>query len=566
MDVELIGFFMIIQNVIQNIDNLNKSNLSSAVAVNNQWLGRKVKYYLKYNKVIIDLINALSSKNNVLEIDLLRDLNHKITLISGQYVDNEINEKEFDELLVLAMRLHLNYIDVITSNPDEDPSSIQLSSEKTLYFLKSLAKLDKLIRNGETSPRREFVEKILAFCTKYNPVLDTLELEPFPPPNTSTGYFVCVDDKRILVFKPTDGDPHAFPLVIPRGEGFRRQIAAYLVDIASGGHLHIPLTATGLYEGRFGSIQLFLKNDGMVNALSGPKVKLIPTNNLQLISIHRSKLYELDGNLGNLLYRDKESLSDSDQIEVIPIDFDYTLPEMQEEYQTNSTFLKISWLYFPQLDEALTKEAIQHLDQTDIDYETYLLDKLQLSSDTQLLYNMSFWSWKIGADKKLTAGQILDFLDLKSYKDLYLSVRNKEQESGIAENESKDWIAKRKEIFFDELEQCMEIYRLNLNNETELHYSPALTCICEQDYGKAIRHMEDLLHKHNFRLVFGLMRKIIQSNLEAGERGMDKLKEYPNVSRDKMYAGFVTLVHTLEEMKELEKAGKLREWVLEEFD
>ena len=96
-------------------------------------------------------------------------------------------------------------------------------------------------------------------------------------------------------------------------------------------------------------------------------------------------------------------------------------------------------------------------------------------------------------------------------------------------------------------------------------FHQAEACLGEKDYEGAIYNMESLLHTKNYRLVFKLMRKIIQTNLEAGEEGISKLQKYSE-PRNELYAGFITLVYTLEEMKEEKKAAELRDWIRQTFD
>ena len=59
------------------------------------------------------------------------------------------------------------------------------------------------------------------------------------------------------------------------------------------------------------------------------------------------------------------------------------------------------------------------------------------------------------------------------------------------------------------------------------------------------------------------MRKIIQAEAssEVYELGIKTLKQYVGLSRDKMYAGFVTLIYMLEEKNKQKEANELKEWV-----
>lgn len=291
---------MNIQHLKQKDDLLIEQHISNSIQGSSLWYGRYIKYYNKYKNIFILI------KTEKLAIDIVYDQkintidnkieNIKIINLMDSKFENkeiEISQQDFEELLLLAMKLHLKYIDVII-NQNEDPSFIKLPPGEMAFFLKSLAKLNKLLQNTKENPQREFIDKVCNLYLEYIFILDDLVLDPFP--GQTTGYFVSVDDKKVMVFKPADSDPNAFSTV-PRGQGYKRQMAAYLMDLASGGRLNVPLTILGEYQNRPGSVQLFLKNDGMVHALKGSEIKKISTSRLQLVSIHRSKLYELDGNL-----------------------------------------------------------------------------------------------------------------------------------------------------------------------------------------------------------------------------------------------------------------------------
>ncbi len=268
--------------------------------------------------------------------------------------------------------------------------------------------------------------------------------------------------------------------------------------------------------------------------------------------------FKLDRALGNLIYRDE--INSPNQIEIIPIDFDYTLPEIEKNIGMDNTSLKISWLYFPQMDEPLTEDAHQYLEGMDINFETGLLNKIRLSNQTQCLYNMSFWTWTIGAEKNLTCGQILDFLDSEDFKSLYLQQIMEEQSWDY---ELDELISKRKQNCIDYLKNSIENYITNLE-ETQRGY-PQDEKI---DFDKAVYQIQDYMFEKNFRLAFGLMRKIIQAEAspEVYESGIKILKQYSGLDRDKMYAGFVTLIYILEEKNKQKEANELKEWVNKELD
>lgn len=220
---------------------------------------------------------------------------------------------------------------------------------------------------------------------------------------TGGAYFMLdpSGQKIAAVFKPTDEEPMAVnnPQGLPIsengqglkkgtkvGEGALREVAAYLLDHPKKGlrfssrdlkgFSGVPPTAMvrclhkgfnhpegfecSLKEAKIGSLQMFKENDGNCEDI-GPQA--FPVEEVHKISVLDIRLANADRHAGNILF--KKNAKDG-QIELIPIDHGYCLPDSFED----CTF---DWLYWPQACQPFSSETINYIKSLDAEEDLALL-------------------------------------------------------------------------------------------------------------------------------------------------------------------------------------------------
>lgn len=220
---------------------------------------------------------------------------------------------------------------------------------------------------------------------------------------TGGAYFMRdhLGEKIVSVFKPMDeepmavNNPHGLPFSengeglkkgTKVGEGAFREVAAYLLDHPKNGRRSfsgevmgfsgVPPTAMVrcLHKGfnhpegfecspgnvKIGSLQMFRENDGSCEDV-GPNA--FPVDEVHKIGVLDIRLANADRHSGNILFRkgDKDG-----QIELIPIDHGYCLPDSFED----CTF---DWLYWPQAKQPFSPETINYIKSLDAEQDLALL-------------------------------------------------------------------------------------------------------------------------------------------------------------------------------------------------
>lgn len=509
---------------------------------------KSINYYQNFKEDVANLAkDILINKSffNKKTVLLSEKLEKKIIKIDKLISENELNKSaiKLNNLMITTMKLHQAYMKDLAKDTEGNIPPTPLT-----VFLKRVEKLDKLLKNSSNNylSHKEFTDKMLNFTKNVLISVNSTELKEIESPSASTCYFVSSpgESDKLMIYKPIQGDAAVFETV-PTGSGFQRQMSAYLIDRLNGGQLNVPLSALGNEETLgLGSIQMFRKNDGEIRNLSPDEMDQISKDELHLVSIHRGRLYDLDGHLGNILFKRKSESS----IELIPIDFDYILPEITDENGAEQSLLKMGWRFFSQLDEPFSEKTIQYLQQIDLENESGILEQLGITGPAIQLFQMATLAWKLGSEKGLTAGEIVDYLDSKKFKELYLSLRNIE-----------DW----NEIT-PPLEEHFDNYIAALSEHKEV-FQQMKEMIKEQKFEEAVSGIKDLFYAGFTRLAFNAARELISSKAQIEEEAIEFLKGYARLAGHDKYDGYVSLLQAYQRIGNEEKATELDRWIKENF-
>ncbi|CAN0922541.1 Phosphatidylinositol 4-kinase gamma 3 [Linum grandiflorum] len=238
--------------------------------------------------------------------------------------------------------------------------------------------------------------------------------------------------KYVSVFKPIDEEPMAvnnpqgLPLSLDGeglkkgtrvGEGAIREVAAYILDYPTSGPCSLNKKQKGfsgvpptvmvkcLHRGfnhpegydcsersvKIGSLQMFMENNGSCEDI-GPSA--FPVDEVHKISVLDIRLANADRHAGNILMtRD----SKTGQIELIPIDHGYCLPENFED----CTF---EWLYWPQAKQPYSADTCAYIKALDAEQDITLLKfhGWDLPSACARTLRISTMLLKKGVEKGLT--------------------------------------------------------------------------------------------------------------------------------------------------------------------
>lgn len=231
------------------------------------------------------------------------------------------------------------------------------------------------------------------------------------------------DAKKMAVFKPSSGDAGAVPAV-PVGKSLMRQTAAYLIDKMNGGKAGVALTLRAISSSEgVGALQVFKNNGGNVYSLSDSERFSISPHLLHLLTIHRARLYDLDGHLGNVLWQ----LSPEGEIEVISIDHDYCFPVFTEaeDLLDYNNRLKLMWANFPQMNVPFDNDTKDYIRSLDVKCEVEMLRELGLPPESINLFKTITWFFQEAVETSLLPGEMLDYLLSENYsgQDKYELVR-----------------------------------------------------------------------------------------------------------------------------------------------
>jgi hypothetical protein len=230
------------------------------------------------------------------------------------------------------------------------------------------------------------------------------------------------DGQKAAVWKPADEESTANlnpkQQQPPRngfvaGSGYLREVAAYLLDTTGA----VPLTMVVNHEGRPGSIQQFVVNDGSAEEYGPGKYPVDQVHNLGLLDL---RLLNTDRHGGNVLVKK------SNTIDLIPIDHGFCLggaDSLQE-------ILDFEWLHWPQAEQSFSQEIKDKILAIDIEKDVQTLRELGIEEDAILLHRAAdyFVRWALKKDWSLK--QMGEFVTrpepdvCSQFENLFIAARN----------------------------------------------------------------------------------------------------------------------------------------------
>ncbi|TMW98367.1 hypothetical protein EJD97_004143 [Solanum chilense] len=245
---------------------------------------------------------------------------------------------------------------------------------------------------------------------------------------TGGAYFMrdASGNKFVAVFKPIDEEPMAvnnpqgLPLSVNGeglkkgtkvGEGGFRECAAYILDHPKSGRRSLSGELKGfagvppttfvrcLHKGfshpdgvtvKLGSLQKFIENNGSCEDL-GPSS--FPVEEVHKVAVLDMRLANADRHAGNILM----SKGEDGQVELIPIDHGYCLPDSFED-------VTFDWLYWPQAHQPFSSETIEYIKSLDAEEDIDLLKLYgwDIPLESARTLRISTMLLKKGAERGLT--------------------------------------------------------------------------------------------------------------------------------------------------------------------
>lgn len=289
-------------------------------------------------------------------------------------------------------------------------------STRALAIIKHGDKLDRLFKEpGRASPA-------LSLGLKGSIPLDRYVVQQGHTGTANPPRFVydLENPKALAVFKTRNSA--LIHRTVPTNQSHRRQVAAYLIDRLNGGYVGVPFTLIGKIGKEKGSVQIYKKHEGTLYNLVRCKLDTnTPTKDfslqeLQLITIHRSRLYDLDSHLGNVLFK----RSKDGTVKLIPIDMEYSLPRIQNEQDVNDSRLRICWAYYPQMYNPLSSELKNYVLSLDPYQDAQILEELKFPKSCVRLLKATTWLWQEGAKRNMLPASIIEVLGSKQFKELLI--------------------------------------------------------------------------------------------------------------------------------------------------
>lgn len=482
----------------------------------NLGLSKSVRYYIKHKDELTSFVAAVVANSENFSEDTIVLANRLSRKFSKyEVMDKEaISDPKIRKLLLSCNVLQRQYLQSVANNGG---AFLEIP---LLLILKEVDKLDRLVRKVGLSHDNDQSNALhmCEFITKFAPSTEGFQLKKCSEETASQVYFISNGQAkagRFMVFKPIEGDKSAIRTV-PSAERYKRQMAAYLLDLANHGKVNVPLSVVGLSDQleeentTLGSLQIFRKNNGPLKALDGGKISSIPTDKLHLMSIHRGRLYDLDAHLGNVLHKDKEVM------ELVPIDFDFLLPQIHSEQDAEQSMLKMGWRYFPQMDKPFSEESLMYLRGIDLASEMDMLSSLALPPTSIRLFQSATLAFQIGAELGLTPGEMIDYLASAQFKEIYLETYQRSVEGAVLFDDEAAFL----------LSNDLNNHKEQLNADKEL-YAVFTEKLIQGDFEGAIGSLDTLyfIH-HNSRLVFTGIRQMILSKAPQEEvhKAIDVLK------------------------------------------
>jgi len=208
-------------------------------------------------------------------------------------------------------------------------------------------------------------------------------------------YFVKKRENFIAVFKPGDEEAGAPSnpkrnLTSPRkgikpGEGYFREIAAYLID--HGHYAGVPFTQ--IYEmdmggeKKIGSLQRYIPNIGNITDYGQSLFSVSDVHRIAQLDI---RLFNVDRNDENLLVANENGV-----YHLIPIDHAYSLPDTLDDGPM------FTWMNWKQSKAPMSDEMLEYIDKLDIEKDEKILRMLNFKEESIFIMKMSTMILKLGA-------------------------------------------------------------------------------------------------------------------------------------------------------------------------
>ncbi|XP_052166881.1 phosphatidylinositol 4-kinase gamma 4-like [Oryza glaberrima] len=397
--------------------------------------GRKFKFQVDQRR------NARYMKQEISRnVESPNGIGESVTLVNGEKLDEstlisticETNTSDTDFLANKSENFNGNEI-------EESSEQLSISSDigNNLQFDDAKEKYP-LIEPVLVNPSVTLTPKITGMIEA---TLAGLEMEHTPVMSSegTGGVYFMLDSsgqEYVAIFKPINEEPMAkdnpngYPLSsdgegLKRGtrvgEGAFREVAAYILDHPISGYrvsdelgfAGVPPTVLvrclngyvdqtkydcAKKEPKIGSLQMFVKNSGSCEEF-GPRA--FPVQEVHKIAVLDMRLANADRHGGNILIRKDEN----GQIELIPIDHGYCLPESFED----CTF---DWLYWPQARQPFNVETLDYIKSLDEEEDIKLLklNGCEPSSKCVRVFRLSTMMLKKGAVRGLTPYEIGNML------------------------------------------------------------------------------------------------------------------------------------------------------------
>lgn len=227
--------------------------------------------------------------------------------------------------------------------------------------------------------------------------------EPYTPMNPHKEYLGSVGDTGLH-----EG--------IKSGEGYLREVAAYLIDLEKGFH-NVPKTylcsskheaynhMNGINDEKIGSLQEYIYHDTCMSDYSSTNIDVSEVHKIGILDI---RILNVDRNDGNLLVtlNPQEGTNNQDKALLIPIDHGYCIPN-----KMNIDTLDWCWYYWSQSKVKFSKDTLKYINELDIDGDAEMLHKV-LHIDLLSLRNIKISGrlLKIGAKHGFTLYDIASWI------------------------------------------------------------------------------------------------------------------------------------------------------------
>ncbi|KAK8795473.1 hypothetical protein WA158_000130 [Blastocystis sp. Blastoise] len=311
----------------------------------------------------------------------VKDLLHEIEHISG-YSEEQIN-LFYDGTVLSSSKIPIFELLLMSNSVD----GILKENEMSITY-QIMDQIDESIPfislHGCSYVPPEFQEALTACRIGF-----TQGLHPELALDGSGGTYFLRDRyrKKRLCFKPFDEEPYevnnprgfegtggcvGFRQGIHSGEGYKREIAAYLLD--RSGFFRVPPTLPArIFHPSFsflndnpspklGSLQMFVDSRDIAGNWGPSKFSIQEVQKICLLDIY---ILNTDRNDANILLTDDDY---SGHFSFIPVDHGYSLPDRPEisEYSW-------CWLDWPQVKQPWTPECQEYIRNINVDNDSYML-------------------------------------------------------------------------------------------------------------------------------------------------------------------------------------------------